>query len=78
MWWRQSKEHLACVNEGYFEHFRHALGFAVKMLGAGCALVIHAICPGWFQATGSRTVFQLNAILQARVQQAEQSQRHAP
>jgi len=69
MLWRQSKQHLTAVREGYFEHLRHALGFAATLLGAGLALVVHAIIPGWFQTTGSRTVFRLNAILQARLQQ---------
>jgi len=71
MLWRQSKEHLASVNEGYFEHSRQALGFAASILGAGCALVIHAFVPGWFKTTGSRTVFKLNTIMQARAQQTE-------
>jgi len=72
MLWRQSKQHLADVQEGYFEHLRHALGFAVKLLTAAFALVVHAIVPGWFQTTGSRTVFRLNAILRVRAGQSRQ------
>jgi len=64
--WHRSKHHLASVGEGYFEHGRNALWFALQLLGAGVALLVHAMLPGWFQTTGSRTVFKLNAILQAR------------
>jgi len=72
MLWRQSKQHLTAVREGYFEHLRHALKFAAKLLTAGFALVIHAIVPGWFQTTGSGTVFRLNAILRKRARQSRQ------
>jgi len=74
MLWRQSKQHLAAVQESYFEHLRHALRYAATLLGAGLALVVHAIVPGWFQTTGSRTVFRLNAILLDRLQPS--GQRH--
>jgi len=67
---RQSRQHLASVNEGYFEHMRHALSFAGRMLAAGLALSLHALCPGVFETTGSRAVFKLNAILCARAAQA--------
>jgi len=73
---RQSRQHLASVNERYFRHLRHALGFAAKLLGAGLALVVHAIVPGWFETTGSDAVFKLNAIMRARAEKSEQ--RHAP
>jgi len=72
MLWRQSKQHLTDVQEGYFKHLWHALGYATKLLGAGFALLVHAIVPGWFQTTGSRTVFTLNAILQARLSASRQ------
>jgi len=76
MLWRQSKQHLAAVRERYFEHLWHALGYAATLLGAGLALVVHAIIPAWFQTTGSRTVFRLNAILQARLRPS--GQHHDP
>jgi len=69
---RQSRQHLASVNEGYFKHAYHALGFALNMLGAGLALTVHAIVPGWFKTTGSDTVFKLNSIMRARAQKSEQ------
>jgi len=69
---RQSRQHLTSVNEGYFKHAYHALGFALNMLGAGLALTVHAIVPGWFVTTGSDTVFKLNAIMRARAQRAGQ------
>jgi len=70
--WQKSRQHLASVGEGYFGHLRQALGFAVNMLGAGFALAVHAIVPGWFVTTGSDTVFKLNAIMRARAQRAGQ------
>jgi len=72
----QSRQHLDAVGEGYFEHMCHALCFAAKLLGAGVALVIHALCPGWFKTTGSDAVFTLNAMLQARRERATSVQPH--
>jgi len=71
MLWKKSRRHLALVGEGYFRHLRQALGFAVNMLGAGFALLVHAIVPGWFETTGSDTVFKLNAIMRARAHESE-------
>jgi len=70
--WQKSRQHLASVGEGYFGHLRRALWFAVNMLGAGAALVVHAIVPAWFETTGSDTIFKLNAILQTRAQESGQ------
>jgi len=65
-----SRQHLQSVNESYLKHFCHAADFAWQMFVASLATILHAICPGIFQTTGSRTIFKLNAILQARLQRA--------
>ena len=53
-------EHPASVGETYFEHQRTAFGFALAMLGGGCACAVHAVLPALFTRTGSRTVEHLH------------------
>jgi hypothetical protein len=53
-------EHPSSVGEDYFEHQRMALSFALPMIAAGCACVIHAFIPGLFVRTGSRTIADLH------------------
>jgi len=67
---RQSRQHLDAAGESYFTHMYHALRFSARLMGAGLALIIHALCPGWFKTTGSDAVFKLNAILQTRRERA--------
>lgn len=62
----KSKEHLDCVGETYLEHMGFAFCFACKLIGAGLAVIAHAICPAIFQETGSRTIFKLSDELRAR------------
>lgn len=52
-------DHPASVGESYGEHFLVALGFAVTMLAAGLALVVHAFLPGLFVKTGSAAINDL-------------------
>lgn len=49
-------EHPQTVDETYFQHMRFAAGFAVKLLGAGCAAIVHAILPFLFEKTASRMI----------------------
>lgn len=52
--------HLESVNEGYFQHMRHALGFTVALLyGALCCLV-HAFLPFFCEKHGSSIVLRLH------------------
>lgn len=52
--------HLESVNESYFQHMRHALGFTLEMLvGAACCLV-HAFFPSLFEHAGSQLVNRLH------------------
>lgn len=52
--------HLDSVNETYFEHLGHALGFAVRMIGAGLACLVHGLLPFCFQKTGSNCIERLH------------------
>jgi hypothetical protein len=48
--------HLHQVEEGYFEHMRHSLGFAIRLLSASVALMIHALLPFLFKEFGSNQI----------------------
>ena len=51
--------HLESVNEGYFQHMRHALSFTLELfIGAACCLV-HAVFPSLFEHAGSQIVNKL-------------------
>lgn len=63
---KKCKDHVESVNETYFEHMIFALGFSGKLLFAGCAVLVHAICPALCQTTGSRMIFELNDTLRNR------------
>jgi len=54
------------VGETYGEHFSTAAGFGVKMIGAGLAGLVHAVCPFLFEKTGSRTLEALHRRLHNR------------
>lgn len=57
---RMFTEHPESVGESYFEHMGVAFSFGSKMLGAGCACVLHGLFPFMFTTTGSRTVSELH------------------
>jgi len=56
------------VGEGYFEHFRHATWFGVRMIGGGIACFVHAIFPFLCVRTGSRTMDRLHSKLHGRAE----------
>lgn len=60
------KDHLDTVHESYFEHLRFAVWFAAKLIWAGIAVILHALCPAICQTAGSQTVHELNDLLRAR------------
>lgn len=53
-------EHPASVGENYFEHLRHASGFAFSMIAGGLAVLVHAVLPFLFTHTGSGIIASLN------------------
>ncbi len=56
-------DHPASVDESYVEHAQVAAGFAVKLLYAGMACMVHAIIPGLCKTTGSRTIIDLHRTM---------------
>lgn len=56
-------DHPHDLGESYFEHQRVALSFALRLLGASLACVVHALVPGLCVSTGSRAVADLNERL---------------
>lgn len=48
--------HPRSVGETYFSHQRMAFAFAGRLFAAGAACFVHALVPGLFQTTGSRSV----------------------
>ncbi len=52
--------HPRSVDESYLEHQAHALRFSGSLLLAAGACFIHALVPGLFERTGSRTIERLH------------------
>jgi hypothetical protein len=60
-------DHPRAIGETYGQHARTALSFGWRMTLGGLACMIHAIVPGLFVKTASRTVVQLDAEMRGRV-----------
>jgi hypothetical protein len=52
--------HPQTVDESYGEHLLFALGFAMRLLGAGLAALVHAIVPCLFETTASRMICEMH------------------
>lgn len=59
-------EHPRAIGETYGQHARTALGFGWRMTLGGLACMVHAVIPGLFVKTASRTVVQLDAEMRGR------------
>jgi hypothetical protein len=61
-------EHPASVGESYWQHLRRAIGFGARMVGGGCACLVHAFLPFLFVRTGSTCIQELHErmVLQRR------------
>ena len=59
-------DHPASVGETYPEHMAVALGYAARLLGAGCAAAVHAFIPALFQTTASETIRTMHAEIENR------------
>ena len=53
------QQHPSDVGETYWEHFYHALGFALRLFVAAGACLVHAILPFLFTSTGSTMINNL-------------------
>ncbi|HEX4635417.1 MAG TPA: DUF6356 family protein [Rhizomicrobium sp.] len=54
------------AGETYFQHQRVALSFALPLLGAGLAAIVHALVPGMFERTAGDMIRKLHARLEGR------------
>lgn len=59
-------DHPRSVKESYFEHLRFAGGFALRLIGAGIAAIIHALIPCLFEKTASNMIAQMYAKTSGR------------
>lgn len=61
-------KHPQTVGESYTHHFATAWEFGLRLIAAGCACVIHACVPRFFEHTASNAVKSLHARMMARRQ----------
>jgi hypothetical protein len=59
-------EHPRAIGETYTQHARTAFSFGWRMTAGGLACMVHAVVPGLFVKTASRTVVQLDAEMRGR------------
>ena len=52
-------DHPRSVDETYLQHMAFAAWFATRLTAAAGAALIHALVPGCFETTASRTVAEL-------------------
>ncbi len=64
-------DHPRAVGETYGQHQQVALSYALPLIGAGLACLVHAFVPGLFLKTGSRTVTRLHDRMTRRASQPE-------
>ena len=62
--------HPESVDETYGEHLRFALGFALRLIGAGLAALVHAIIPCLFETTASCMIAQMHQRIVSRAHQS--------
>ena len=61
MFGRLFMDHPRSVGESYFEHLLFAGGFALRLLGAGLAALVHALIPCLFEKTASNMIAKVYA-----------------
>lgn len=59
-------DHPASVEENYFEHMIFAGRFALTLMGAAAAALIHAIIPCLFEKTASNLIRKMYARIDNR------------
>lgn len=59
-------DHPRAIGETYGQHARTAFSFGWCMTTGGLACMVHALIPGLFVKTASRTVVQLDAEMRGR------------
>ena len=61
MFGRLFLDHPRSVDESYFEHLLFAGGFALRLLGAAVAALVHALVPCLFEKTASDMIAKMYA-----------------
>lgn len=59
-------DHPATVDESFFQHMRFALSFALLLLAAGSAALVHAVIPCLFEKTAGNIVRKLHHRIENR------------
>ena len=59
-------EHPQSLGMTWAAHGIGAVKTGAELIGAGCAVLIHALVPGWFTETGGKTVTRIYDHIQAR------------
>ena len=55
MFSKSSKQHLKESGMTRWQHFKHAIGIAIRMETAAGAVFVHAIFPKWFETYATDT-----------------------
>ena len=66
MFGRLFLDHPRSVDESYFEHLLFAGGFAVRLIGAGLAALIHALIPCLFEKTAGNMIMGMHSKISNR------------
>lgn len=59
-------DHPSSVDETYFTHLRFASKSGLKLVMAGLACIVHSLLPFLFVTTASRTVQNINYLMENR------------
>ena len=66
MFGRLFLDHPRSVDESYFEHLLFSGGFAVRLIGAGLAALIHALIPCLFEKTAGNMIMRMHSKISNR------------
>ncbi len=63
---KQSKDHLHCVNETYFQHMVFAFKIAMTLILSSILVAVHALIPAMFPCSASKRILNLADEIRAR------------
>lgn len=58
--------HLRDIDESYSDHLKFAGKLGFMLLKAGFAVLVHAVVPSLFVNTASKTIKEINFLLESR------------
>jgi uncharacterized protein DUF6356 len=59
-------EHPRSLGMSWGSHAAGAVRIGARLIGAGCAALVHAVVPGWFTDTAGKTVTSVYDHIQSR------------